>query len=482
MLRSIERNATHTSERICQRTANGSVRRKRGGWQRSHHVKIIFMSELNIKWFAGTRKVAELKEWEHNPRKITEAEYARLKKSIEQYGFFEVLVIDTDGSILSGNMRSKVLMEMGVEEVNVTYPERKLTEDEQKQVNLRCNRHQGEWDFDKLANIFDIELLKDVGFDQKELIFLQVEDDEFDEDKAKKEVEEDKNIRPKRGDVWQLGEHRLMCGDSASPVDVDLLMGEDKAQLVFTDPPYNVNYRSPSGYGYNSGKFKHGGAIFNDDKTDEDCLQFYVDILANLHRVTTDNASIYWWFANKNNHINRLAFLETGWYMSQVLIWLKPQMIFSRGQDYHRCYEPVMFGWKTKHSHFSNKKIANYKDVASLDVEQFSEILDVWYERRDPTNQYIHPTQKPVRLAERGLKKNSVDGDIVIDLFIGSGSTMMGCEQLHRQFRGMELDPTYLEVAMRRWEKFTGQEAKCIVEGKHGQSDNQQSGESGGGE
>jgi site-specific DNA-methyltransferase (adenine-specific) len=141
-------------------------------------------------------------------------------------------------------------------------------------------------------------------------------------------------------------------------------------------------------------------------------------------------------------------------------------MIFSAGQDYHRMYEPCMFGWKKGNKHFSNKRIANFKDVFSLEVDDFSELLDVWYEKRDNTQEYIHPTQKPVRLADRALRKNSKPGDYVIDLFNGSGSTMMACEQLGRHYLGMELDPKFVDAAIERWEGFTGQKAERIVEGE----------------
>lgn len=157
-----------------------------------------------------------------------------------------------------------------------------------------------------------------------------------------------------------------------------------------------------------------------------------------------------------------MALKEAGWHISQTLIWLKNSMIFSFGQDYHRIYEPVMFGWKDGKKHYSNHQLSSLKEVFSLDLDDFSELMDVWYQQRDNTQEYIHPTQKPVRLAERALKKNSQPNDIVIDLFGGSGSTLMACEQLKRKARLMEMDPKYVDAIIMRWERWTGEKAKLL--------------------
>src|SRR3990167_2827582 len=206
--------------------------------------------------------------------------------------------------------------------------------------------------------------------------------------------------------------------------------------------------------------------MFNDNKSDRECIEFYAKCLENLKNYSTDDTTIYWWFANKNNWINREAFRIAGWHMSQIIIWVKNSFVFSRGQDYHRMYESCMLGWREKQPHYKNKKIANLRDVFSLDYGNFAEamklMLDILYQERDNTTKYLHPTQKPVRLAERALKKNSERGDIVIDAFLGSGSTLMACGQMGRVCYGMELDPKYCDVIVQRWEKFTGEKAKLL--------------------
>lgn len=222
-----------------------------------------------------------------------------------------------------------------------------------------------------------------------------------------------------------------------------------------------VDYHSTKGGEKQTGT---DGAIFNDNLSDVDAREFFVRVLKNLWAVTTDDACIYWWFANANNLINRQAWEDTNWRMSQILVWIKNSMIFSMGQDYHRQYEPCMFGWKNGKTHFRNKIYSNFKDVINLDHQDFVEMFDVWYEKRDAMRDYIHPTQKPVRLCERALKKNSEIGDIVIDLFSGSGSTLIGCAQGGRVCRTMDLDPKFVEAGIRRYlRSYPDAQVKCLT-------------------
>lgn len=416
--------------------------------------------ELNINWKVEKRKTSDLKFWEDNPRSISPAALQQLRGKIISKGLHAVLTIDTDNTVLSGNQRLMIARELGLEEVWVMLPERALTEQERIEVALESNINEGEWIFSKLSN-FDQELLRSIGFNpvQIDRIYdLKTSEDDFDADAEAAKITVPKS---QRGEIYQLGKHKLMCGDATSEPDLTALMNSELADLVFTDPPYMVDYKSPSGMSYNSTRFGgSGGKIFNDNLNEQDALQFYIDVLKNLNKFSKDYTPIYWWFANKNNLINRLAFDETGWFMSQVVIWLKNSMVFSRGQDFHRCYEPCMFGWKKGKKHYTAKEIANYKDVfGSMDIDEFQHYIDVWYQRRDNTTEYVHPTQKPVKLAERALKKNSKQDNIVLDLFGGSGSTLIACQQMDRRAYLMELDPKYVDVIIKRWERFTGSAA-----------------------
>lgn len=402
--------------------------------------------------------INDLKEADYNPRQMTEKQVADLTASIREFGLVDPIIVnkhlDRMNVVVGGHQRLKIARTLGFTEIPVVYVDLPL--DREKRLNVRLNKNNGQWDWDLLANNFDKETLLDIGFDKNDLNMFDLAEDEFDEDA---ELAKIGTPKVQQGEVYVLGEHRIMCGDSTKVEDFKLLMGNEKARLIFTDPPYNVNYKLPGGLDYNSKKFGGtGGKIFNDNKSDEDCMIFYTDVLKRLYEFSTDDCSIYWWFAHKNSLINRMAFKETGWYFSQEIIWIKNSMVYSMGQDYHRRHEPCQFGWKDKKVHFKNRKYATFQDVVNLDQDDFELYFSEWYQKRDVTQNYIHPTQKLVRLAERALKKNSQLGDIVIDAFGGSGSTLIGCEQSGRKARVLELDPKYVHAILNRWSKYTGKD------------------------
>ncbi len=401
-----------------------------------------------------------MKPYAKNAKKHPTKQIKQIAESIKTFGFNQPLVMDINKVIIVGHGRYEAAKYLELSEVPCVVVD--LSEEDAKAYRLADNKlNESDWDMELVIEELrglDTSKVDITGFNAD--LLIQIKEDEFDA-----EDEYNKIVEPvaKEGDIYELGEHRLMCGDSTKRSDVEKLMEGKKARLIFTDPPYNVDYKSPGGLDYSSTKFGGtGGKIFNDDKTDEECLEFYTDVLDNLYKFSTDDVTLYWWFANKNNHINRQAFDNADWHMSQIIIWLKNSMVFSRGQDYHRQYEPCMMGWKNKKTHYKNKEITTYKDVFNLDFDDYNEMLDVWYEKRDVTQKYVHPTQKPLRLAERALKKNSEKGDIVIDLFGGSGSTLMACDQTGRVCRSMELDPKYVDVIIKRYESYTGKKArKC---------------------
>jgi DNA modification methylase len=401
------------------------------------------------------KKINEIKPYSKNAKKHPISQIKKIAQSIQEFGFNQPIVIDSKNIIIVGHGRYEASKLLKLEEVPILQID--LSEQQAKAYRLADNKlNESKWDMDLV-----IEELKELagemvdltGFDKN--LILEVQEFET--------PEPPKSPNTKTGEIFQLGDHRLMCGDSANAEDVKKIMDNQKAQLIFTDPPYNVDYKSPGGLSYNSKKFGGtGGKIFNDNKTDAECLKFYTDVLKNIYLFSKDDATIYWWFANKNNHINRQAFENANWKMSQIIIWVKNSMVFSHGQDYHRQYEPCMLGWKKGKSHFRNKQIVNLKDVINLDFDDFKTMFNVWYEKRDLTTEYVHPTQKPVRLAERALKRHSKQDDIVLDLFGGSGSTLICCEQMNRKCFVMEMDPKYCDVIIKRWEDFTNQKAKKI--------------------
>ena len=413
----------------------------------------------------------------NNPRIIRDEKFLQLKKSLKEFPQMMVkrpLVLNSkqDMTVLGGNMRLKAITELGYKSIPeewLTYAD-DWTEEQKKQFIIKDNVSYGEWNLDMLLNEWNVDELLDWGvdIDKKE---PEIKEDDFN---AAEYVSQIKEPISKRGDIYEFKEvgkdckHRLICGDSTSEFDVTLLMQKEKARLIFTDPPYNVDYKSPAGLSYDSKKFGGSGKIINDNKSDEDCLQFYVSILKNLYNFSSDDSAIYWWFASKNVVINRTAWENTGWQFSQQIIWLKNSLTFSMGQDYHRIYEPCLFGWKKGKKHYKNKKLNNLRDCFHLDVADFKTIIDVWYEKRDTTNQYVHPTQKPLRLAERALKKSSKPGDNVVDFFGGSGSTMLSCHQMERNSFLCEIDPKFCDAIVRRFAKLMGESGKQFEISKNG--------------
>lgn len=398
----------------------------------------------------------KLKINEKNPRKISKEKFEKLKKSLKSFPEMlekRPIVYDEDFVILGGNMRLKALKELVKEGMVLkdTYflSAAGWTKAKKREFVIRDNVELGEWDDGILQSDWGDLPLDEWGVDANWKVDAIVED-------VAPEVNEEE-VFSKLGEVYQMGRHRIMCGDSAKIEDVQKLMGDKKADLIFTDPPYGVDYKSPSGNSYNSGKYAHMGTIFNDDKDSKENLEFFRDVLANLYVVSKDMCVIYWWLAfNSNAMENLIAFKQTGWKMSQQITWVKDRFVFSRGQDYHRMSEPCFFGWKEGKTHFTNKKINNLADVFNLEYKDLKLIEDIWFENRDKTTEYLHPTQKPVKLAYRAINKSSEHGFIVLDLFAGSGSTVSACEQAGRVCYTMELDPHYVDVVRKRYANLVG--------------------------
>lgn len=402
---------------------------------------------------------------------MTEKQATDLRRSVEKFNLVEIPAINTDNKVIAGHQRLMVLklLNREEEEIDVRVPNRTLTEEEFKEYNLRSNKNLGEWNWDVLANNFDTAMLKDIGFTSEELsgkLTPPNDEDNFDAQAAYDAITEPK---AKRGDIYQMGKHKLVCGDSTSREDVARLMADEKADMVFTDPPYGVNYsyaKYAAIHRERKRKFLDNGKIFNDNKDELDQYQFLLDAFRLCYEFTHDHAPIYVCYATKQQTAFFTAFRDAGYLFSQTIIWLKERIILALGQDYHRIYEPIIFGWKAKSKHFANRTIASDKEVWDLDRRTFEERLDVWYITRDKSRDYIHPTQKPIRLCERALKKSSKIGDLLYEPFNGSGSTMMACEQAGRRCYAQELDPRYMDVAIQRWEKATGEKAQKVENNK----------------
>ena len=386
-------------------------------------------------------KIDKLIPATYNPRKNlkpSDAEYVKIKNSIEKFGFVSPLVINKDMTVIGGHQRLKVLKEMGIVEVECIIVD--LDKTNEKALNIALNKIQGDWDEEKLEALLQELKLEDfdtnlTGFDFDEVdeILKDVngsKEDDFDVDSAYEEIEEPIT---KPGDVWILGKHRLMCGDSVQKEDVMRLMNNQDADMLLTDPPYNVYY---------VGKTSEALKIKNDNMSDNQFYEFLKKVFENMYSVTKEGASIYVFHADTEGLNFRKAFKDAGYKLAECLIWKKDCFVMGR-QDYQWQHEPILYGWKEGAAHhFINDRTQ-------------STILE--FDR--PRQSSLHPTMKPIDLVARLLKNSSKEDDKILDLFGGSGSTIIAAEQLNRNCYTMELDPKYCDVIVKRWESLTNKEA-----------------------
>ena len=328
-----------------------------------------------------------------------------------------------DNLIIEGHGRLMALKQLGYKEAPIIRLDH-LSEEQRKAYTLAHNKSaESEWDFeilaDELTSIVDFDM-SDFGFD------LQMDDEEPKaiEDEVPEIPEEPK---AKYGDIYQLGNHRLMCGDSTNIDDVEKLMDNNKADLLLTDPPYNVDYEGTA------------GKIKNDSMDDSQFKQFLTDAFSNANDVMKEGASFYIWHADSEGYNFRKACKDVSWKVRQCLIWNKNAMVMGR-QDYQWKHEPCLYGWKDGASHNW------YSDRKQTTVLEFNK----------PTRSELHPTMKPLDLFAYQMKNSTTKGDIVLDLFGGSGTTLMVSEQLDRNAYVMELDPRYVDAIINRWETMTG--------------------------
>nr|DAM68563.1 MAG TPA: adenine specific DNA methyltransferase [Caudoviricetes sp.] len=375
------------------------------------------------------KNTADLLPADYNPRKDLkpgDAEYDKLKRSIEQFGYVEPVIWNkTTGRVVGGHQRLKVLMDMGMTEVDCVVVE--MSEDKEKALNIALNKISGEWDKDKLALLiadlqgadFDVSL---TGFDPSELddlldIGADAKDDDFDVG-----AELEKPTFSKVGDIWTLGRHRLICGDSTKAETYDLLMGGTKANLVITDPPYNVNYEGSA------------GKIKNDNMADDAFYNFLLAAYTQMHSAMADDASIYVFHADTEGLNFRRAFADAGFYLSGCCIWKKQSLVLGRS-PYQWQHEPCLYGWKKngKHQWYTGRKETT-----------------IW-EFDKPKKNGDHPTMKPIPLLAYPIKNSTMSNSVVLDPFGGSGSTLIACEQTDRICYTVELDEKFCDVIVKRY-------------------------------
>lgn len=374
------------------------------------------------------RKVSELVPYSKNAKKHDKTQIANVAESIKQYGFVQPLVIDKDSVIVIGHCRALAAKKLGMETVPCVCVD-DLTPEQVNALRLVDNKsNESDWDMDLLADELSELDLSAFDFDWG----LPEESQEVTEDEIPAADEENEPIS-QRGDIWQLGRHRLMCGDSTKAEDVQELAGGAKIDMLLTDPPYGVDY---------VGKTKDALKIENDAKTDDEFVLFLQNAFAAADGVMKQGAVFYIWHADSKAYVFRMACQMVGWGVRQVLIWVKNTMVLGR-QDYQWKHEPCLYGWKDGAGHLW---AADRKQTTVLEFDK-------------PNANREHPTMKPVALFDYQIRNNTKGGDIVLDLFGGSGTTVIACEQNGRTAYVMEYDPKYVDVIVKRWENLTGEKA-----------------------
>ncbi|WP_020072936.1 site-specific DNA-methyltransferase [Faecalispora sporosphaeroides] len=385
--------------------------------------------------------IGKLVPYVNNARTHSPEQINKLRSSLREFGFINPVIIDRDFGVIAGHGRILAAKEEGITEVPCVFADH-LTEAQKKAYIIADNRMAMDagWDEELLrveiealqAEAFDLSL---TGFDEKELSDLFKRDGDVQEDDFDVDAELEKPTFSKSGDVWTLGRHRLVCGDSTKAETFDTLMQGRKANLVVTDPPYNVNYEGTA------------GKIKNDNLADEKFYQFLFDAFSNIEKVMADDASIYVFHADTEGLNFRKAFADAGFYLSGCCIWKKPSLVLGRS-PYQWQHEPCLYGWKKSGKH---QWYADRKQTTIWEFEKTKKNTD-------------HPTMKPIPLLAYPIQNSSMSNTLVLDPFGGSGSTLIACEQTDRDCYTIELDEKYCDVIVKRYIEQAGSADGVSVE------------------
>lgn len=427
-------------------------------------------------------KLSDLNPAKYNPRKISDDALEGLRWSIGKFGCVEPIVVNIrngKNTIVGGHQRYKILCARGKvkEYICVTVD---LSDKDERLLNLTLNNPEIQGAFIEDIEKYIGELRADIG--DEDYFNSRIADLRGDiegtggltDPDAVPDLPAAGKVITKKGDLWSLGDHRLLCGDCIGSVDVGRLLGKERADMVFTDPPYNVDYT-----GQRDMKIK------NDKMAAAAFSKFLQDAFLNFYNYMEPGAAIYICHADTEGFNFRSAFNKAGFHLSGCLIWKKPALVLGRS-DYQWQHEPILYGWRSPGKHLWNggrcqTTILNGTNVISQISKteyliktaigeicvsgskiKFSEIPTTIIEIDKPKSNKDHPTMKPVRLISRFLNNSSKKGDRVLDLFLGSGSTLIACEKTNRRCFGMEIDPVYCDVIVKRWEEFTGKKAKRV--------------------
>ena len=402
-----------------------------------------------------------------NPRKHDVIAEEKLKDSIKRFGMLDPLIVNSapkrKNIVIGGNFRLSVAKSLGFTQVPVVYVNIPNLERE-KELNVRLNRNTGEWDWDLLKE-FNMEMLIEVGFDETDLSHiwddtLSVEEDDFDSEKAAAAI---KKPKTKLGEMFQLGDHILLCGDSTDPKAVSHVMGKHKVDMCYSDFPYNISLDYSKGI---STKGKYGGKV-DDNKSPVEYRVFLKTCIENAKAVAKPDAHFFMWVDQLSIGLLQSLYEETGIKNKRVCLWVKNNFNMTPQIAFNKAYEPCVYG--VIGSPYLCDKVMNLTEILNRDIQpgnrtidDIVDLFDIWLAKRLNGQDYTHPTEKPISLHEKPLRRCTKPGDIVLDLFGGSGSTMAACEQMKRKSFTIEKDPVFCDVIIQRYEKLTNQKAKRI--------------------
>ena len=420
-----------------------------------------------LTWATEERRVKDLLPFKQNPRKMSQQQIADLTKSLKKFDLVEIPAIDKKNRIIAGHQRCAVLQLIGRgdEIIDVRVPSRNLTDSEYKQYLVTSNKVHGDWDEDILSEYFETDLLLESGFSQDEVTdmftdILETEDDGFDVDVEIKKI---KKPNSKMGDLYQLGSHRLLCGDSTKIESVQRVVGKSKMDMVYCDPVYNINLSYKSGIG---GTKDYGGSA-KDSRSEKDYEVFLQKTIENALAVSNEDIHIFYYCDQTYVPLVANIYKVLDVNFKRICIWLKgvanptPQVAFSK------VYEPCVYGVRGKpylspnHHDFDevlNKEIGTGNEM----IENFMDMIDVWAVQRLSGNKYEHPTQKPITLHDKPIRRCTKVGDNILSLFGGSGGELLAAQQLRRKCFMVEMDPVFVDLIINRYERFTGQKAVKI--------------------
>jgi DNA modification methylase len=400
-----------------------------------------------IVWTTQTRKLSELKDYEHNPRRLSGEAFEKLVESLKQDGYHGRISINTDNTIIGGHQRRRAMLEVGYDqdtEIEILVPNRYLDETELDRINIRDNLPYGDFDWDILANRFEPDYLVEIGMPEHWIpVFEQLEPGLTDQDELPQVDKAD--VKTKPGDLYILGNHRLLCGDSTDALHVERLLDGQSPNTMITDPPYGVEYEADwRSKRIRNKKTKKSARDENNDVMNDDKADWYDAY------VLFPGAVAYVWHAASFTDIVMDGLKRAGFLVKQQIIWNKNHFAIGRS-DYHWKHEPAWYAVKEGQDR-------NWKGGRSQ-----STVWDVTAVNYDSeSDKTAHPTQKPVELYIKSLEHHTNGGEYVYDPFAGSGTLGIACEKLGRRALMMELDPRYCDIIVQRWEMFTGKRAKRV--------------------